>query len=49
VRKYLLETFAIEPENLIVAYYGDTRPAVPNTTVENRALNRRVEFKRLQQ
>ncbi len=49
VRQYLLETFAIEPENLIVAYYGDTRPVVPNTSVDNRALNRRVEFKRLQQ
>lgn len=49
VREYLLSTFEIEPDNLIVAYYGDTRPARPNTTIENRALNRRVEFKRLEQ
>ncbi len=49
VRKYLLNTFAIKPDNLIVAYYGDTRPARSNTTMENRALNRRVEFKRLEQ
>jgi outer membrane protein OmpA-like peptidoglycan-associated protein len=49
VREYLLNTFAIAPSNLVVAYYGDTRPARPNTTMENRALNRRVEFKRLDQ
>ena len=48
VREYLLTTFTIKPENLIVAYYGDTRPVLPDTTIENRALNRRVEFKRLE-
>ena len=49
VRQYLLDTFAIQPEALAVAYYGDTRPAEPNISTENRALNRRVEFRRLQQ
>ena len=49
VRKYLIETFAIQPDALIVAYYGDTRPAAPNTSTESRALNRRVEFRRLKQ
>ncbi len=49
VRQYLLDTFTIQPEALAVAYYGDTRPAEPNTSTENRALNRRVEFRRLQQ
>ncbi len=48
VRQYLLKTFIIQPESLVVAYYGDTRPAVPNTTIENRAINRRVEFRRLE-
>jgi len=48
VREYLLTTFTIKPENLIVAYYGDTRPVLPDTTIENRALNRRGEFKRLE-
>ena len=48
VREYLLTTFTIKPENLVVAYYGDTRPVLPDTTIENRALNRRVEFKRLE-
>ncbi|MEE4254592.1 MAG: OmpA family protein [Desulfuromusa sp.] len=47
VREYLLETFSIQPEALIAAYYGDTRPVVPNSSTENRALNRRVEFRRL--
>jgi len=49
VREYLLNSFSIQPEALIVAYYGDTRPAVPNTSTDNRALNRRVEFRRLNQ
>lgn len=49
VRQYLLDTFAIQPEALIVAYYGDTRPAAPNTSTESRALNRRVEIRRLKQ
>ncbi len=48
VREYLLTTFTVKSENLIVAYYGDTRPALPNTTTENRTMNRRVEFKRLE-
>jgi len=47
VREYLLKEFSIQPEVLMVAYYGDTRPAAPNTTIENRSMNRRVEFKRL--
>ncbi|MFK5926396.1 MAG: OmpA family protein [Desulfuromusa sp.] len=49
VRKYLLDTYAIQPEALIAAYYGDTRPVAPNTSTESRALNRRVEFRRLKQ
>ncbi len=47
VRKYLLESFSIQPEALVVAYYGDTRPITPNSSSQSRALNRRVEFKRL--
>ena len=49
VREYLLDSFSIQPQALIVAYYGDTRPAIPNTSTESRALNRRVEFRRLKQ
>ena len=47
VRSYLLTNFAIVADKLSVAYYGDTRPAVPNTSSENRALNRRVEFRKV--
>ncbi len=47
VRSYLLTNFAIAADKLSVAYYGDTRPAVPNTSSENRALNRRVEFRKV--
>lgn len=49
VRQYLLDSFSISSEALIVAYYGDTRPAAANTSAENRALNRRVEFRRIKQ
>ena len=47
VKKYLCEHYTVAPENLLVAYFGDTRPAAPNSTAEYRALNRRVEFKKL--
>ena len=47
VRSYLIQNYAVQPANLIAAFYGDTRPTAPNTSTQNRALNRRVEFKRL--
>ncbi len=47
VKSYLLSNFATAADKLTVAYYGDTRPAVPNTSSENRALNRRVEFRKV--
>jgi len=47
VKKYLVENFAIQPDNLKVAYFGSSRPAVSNSSPANRAINRRVEFKRL--
>jgi outer membrane protein OmpA-like peptidoglycan-associated protein len=47
VKRYLVENFAISPDNLKVVYYGSSRPAVPNSSSRNRAINRRVEFKRL--
>ncbi len=49
VRNYLIQEYSVQPDNLIVAYYGDTRPAAPNSSVQNRALNRRVEFRKLKQ
>jgi OOP family OmpA-OmpF porin len=47
VKSYLVENFKIEPSRLQVASYGHTRPVAPNTTPENRRMNRRVEFKRI--
>lgn len=47
VKKYLCENYTVPPENLFVAYFGGARPAAPNSTAEDRALNRRVEFKKL--
>lgn len=43
VRKYLV-AHGIAPDRLTSKGYGMTRPLVPNTTAENRALNRRVQF-----
>ncbi len=44
VIKYLIEKYKINPKRLEAVGYADTRPLVPNTTPENRAKNRRVEF-----
>ncbi len=42
--RYLINTNQISPTLLRAVAYGDTRPLVPNTTPENAAKNRRVEF-----
>lgn len=46
VRDYIINTFMIVPERLVITYFGEDQPAVPNTNKSNRAINRRVEFKR---
>lgn len=43
VLKYLILR-GISPKRLTATGYGDSMPLVPNTSEENRALNRRVEF-----
>ncbi len=43
VLKYLIKK-GIKPERLTATGYGDVMPIVPNTSPENRAMNRRVEF-----
>lgn len=40
----LMEEGKIEENRFEIVGYGDTRPLVPNTTVENRAKNRRVDI-----
>lgn len=47
VRDHLVSRFKIAPERLVVAFYGQTRPIVANTTPEQRKQNRRVEFRLL--
>ena len=47
VRDYLVEQCGIAPDRLTVVYYGQERPAFPNTSRKNRMLNRRVEFRLL--
>jgi chemotaxis protein MotB len=43
VLKHLV-SMGIKPQRLTATGYGDIMPRVPNTTVENRDKNRRVEF-----
>lgn len=44
VKKYLIEK-GIDPERLITKGYGEKRPIGDNSTSEGRRMNRRVEFK----
>ncbi|MBN2568950.1 MAG: OmpA family protein, partial [Deltaproteobacteria bacterium] len=44
VKKYLMETYRIPSELILIEAYGESRPLVPNDSEENRALNRRVEI-----
>jgi|SRR6218665_2105850 len=43
VRKYLISK-NIDSTKIIIDYFGESQPEVPNTSEENRALNRRVEI-----
>lgn len=45
VYDYLVNTAGIAPARLSSRGYGDTKPCVPNDTPENKAKNRRTEFK----
>ena len=42
--KYLIEQEGVLPQQLTTIGYGKNKPLVPNTSDENRAINRRVEF-----
>ena len=51
VLNYFLKKKGLSPERFSVGGYGFSRPLYPNTTLKNRALNRRVEiiFKHLKE
>jgi len=42
--RYIVEKGNIESTRVKAAAFGDSQPMVPNTTEENRSINRRVEF-----
>lgn len=45
VYDYLIQQGQIDPKRLRYKGYGDSKPKVPNDTPENKAKNRRTEFK----
>ena len=44
VRDYLVNTVGVDPNRLTMVGHGESNPAYPNDTDENRQKNRRVEF-----
>jgi len=44
VARFLIESGKIDPKLFVVSGYADTRPLVPNTTPQGRAMNRRIEI-----
>lgn len=44
VARFLINDMEMNPAQFIVSGYGSNRPIRPNTNVENRSLNRRVEI-----
>jgi len=44
VARFLIEKMEIPPNQFVVSGYSSYRPIEPNTTAQNRAINRRVEI-----
>jgi outer membrane protein OmpA-like peptidoglycan-associated protein len=44
VKDYLISNFPISPDRILVRGYGEGMPLFPNTTKDNKRLNRRVEI-----
>lgn len=44
IRKYITKAGGIPEDRVFAQGFGETRPLVPNTTDENKRINRRVEF-----
>jgi outer membrane protein OmpA-like peptidoglycan-associated protein len=49
VSTYLIDHFAISPHRLKVFGYGESRPVADNSTREGRRMNRRVEFRAIEE
>ncbi len=49
VSTYLMDHYAISPHRLKVVGYGESRPVADNATREGRRLNRRVEFRAIEE
>ena len=47
VHKYLTKDFGIAPTRFKVAYHGQKKPRVPNSSAANKKINRRVEFTKI--
>ena len=47
VKKYLVNEFKISADRIETDGQGENSPIIPNTSVENKAKNRRVEFIKL--
>ena len=47
VKNYLTKGFGIDSNRLKLAYHGQKKPKVPNTSPANQAINRRVDFTKL--
>jgi outer membrane protein OmpA-like peptidoglycan-associated protein len=47
IKSILANTCGIKKELLAVTYFGESMPMVPNTSPENRNINRRVEIRRI--
>ncbi len=47
VKKYLVDNFGIESNTLLTSGKGESEPVADNSTIEGKAQNRRVEFRKL--
>ena len=47
VKQYLISNFSVDPLRLKAAGYGEQYPLLPNTSLRNKQINRRVEIESL--
>jgi outer membrane protein OmpA-like peptidoglycan-associated protein len=47
IKEYLINNYQLDPERVQIKGYGFLKPLAPNDSDENRKLNRRVEFKKI--